>query len=241
MSTVLASKRSDSADRFKHFGVKLYQDTLIEAGISLAVKLQCDRVKNVVFIDRKARNANLALKLAWRQLFSDEKCPQVYFVNPEVFGEGICGSIRSRFEERYANLLRGADDKTVVFDGCIHTGKTFRLVIGGLQKAGLNDVYGIVSDNPPWWRFEIQNCYDIVFLDNIFGKRWHDTCFTFSPEWKSLVDTSPSRTVALNIVTSVRNNETDSLVEAREIREEIYRIFTGPEGTSKIDRFLNPF
>lgn len=61
------------------------REDIYRIGKRLAEYVWGQRIPNVVFLDRSARPAYLALREYWHTSYPDEKLPNIYFLNPKGF------------------------------------------------------------------------------------------------------------------------------------------------------------
>ncbi|MBI2103359.1 hypothetical protein HYT55_05945 [Candidatus Woesearchaeota archaeon] len=103
-------------------------------------------IRNVLFLDRSARAAHVALREYLRVVGASEH-PQTYFLNPKVLKD-ILHYDRStvEFERTYRRLVASRTDPTLIFDTCAHSGLSLLVVQTLLKISGFSRIYtGTVS------------------------------------------------------------------------------------------------
>lgn len=91
----------------------------------------------IFLIDRAARNAHFGIRHHWNQMFPGEKRPDIYFTDPESYVASNSVSLAKLFRKSYPNLKEGSN--VLVYDACIHTGRTIRPFLITLEEAGFEN------------------------------------------------------------------------------------------------------
>lgn len=136
---------------------------------SIAEYLRDEHIPNLVIIDRSSRPLYFGVREFWKTTYPDEPTPNIFFMNPKgfsavedlTFTEALQRehkakttgdraeswmNIRTRqavmddFREKYSVLLKDKDKPLLVFDSCLHSGKTLLPVVQTLERAGFSDV-----------------------------------------------------------------------------------------------------
>lgn len=110
-----------------------------------------NQFEDVVILDRSARPFATALTTYWNLAYSDQKKPNIYFINPEAFKEEKSSDeLVEQFKEEHRFLFKNKDKPTFVFDLCAHEGTTLEQTITGMEKAGFSDLsIGLAFDDRP--------------------------------------------------------------------------------------------
>jgi hypothetical protein len=199
----------------------------------------CEGIENLILLDRSARPFYIAIREYFKINKPDKKAPNIYFVNPKGFIEenlnnlsfsnlhklayasNITASgiyipnnrnpkaIASEFASTYKRLVNEKDKPLLVFDTCIHTGKTMAKVKDILDLVGFEDVQ-ISSVNPADSTSIIKTDFYLTNEETIRG------CFPFGQP--NLVKKS-SQSVLSN-----RSDDDDDFYNSSIIRAEIKKI-----------------
>lgn len=109
---------------------------------TLAKFLYDRAIKNVVFIDKDARPQYVGLTKVWHARYPHEPKPAVYFVNPHGFKTSRPFSeIVRDFSTNHKYLAQKASERVMLFDTCIHTGRTMMPVAEFLRTVGFRQLY----------------------------------------------------------------------------------------------------
>ncbi len=142
-------------------------------------------------LDRSARPLYVSVREYMQTKYPDELLPNMYFMNPQgfkaceemtpeeideivnyhAFKEACLESkeqIRSRekilaeFEATYKKLMQDKDKPVLIFDTCIHTGRTMESVKQTFDRADFSDVrIGTIRENC-WWAKKVEADYFIT-------------------------------------------------------------------------------
>lgn len=138
-----------------------------------------EKIANVIFLDRSARPAYLALKECWKIAHPDEPRPGMFFMNPlgfmsrdktaqeklkyQAFRSLGTGEKHIRYEQprleaailkdlqtTYQALLAESDRPMMIFDVCMHSGNNVVPVKKALEKVGCHKLFvGTMNEPPP--------------------------------------------------------------------------------------------
>lgn len=70
---------------YEFFNTPQIREEIFTIGKKLATYTHDEEIKNIVFVDRAARPAYIALKEYWKAAYPQEQRPHIYFVNPRGF------------------------------------------------------------------------------------------------------------------------------------------------------------
>ncbi|MFZ5954926.1 MAG: hypothetical protein ACOYT4_00725 [Nanoarchaeota archaeon] len=116
---------------------------------NLAEYLHENQIKSIIFLDRSARLGYIGLRYAWSDLYPNEKCPDVYFTNPEVYKRNRKIAIKE-FDGKYKRLAKNKESKIMLFDTYICTGDTIYSVKKVMNKTGYKNIeLGISKPKSP--------------------------------------------------------------------------------------------
>jgi hypothetical protein len=113
---------------------------VIEISDSLAKYLHKEEIDNIFLLDRSARPAYLGLIHSWRNIYPNEKRPNIYFTNPDGYTTRNSEDIIKEFKEIYKKLPEEKNTKIMIFDTCIHTGNTMRPVRDILKEMSYENI-----------------------------------------------------------------------------------------------------
>ncbi|MCX6741672.1 MAG: hypothetical protein NTX24_00655 [Candidatus Pacearchaeota archaeon] len=191
-----------------------------------------NKIKNMVLLDTAARPGALAFIKEWRNEYSSEKRPDIYFINPRVhhksdeilvtekgLDEGNIGRVReeislTEFRSSYKKLIKNKDKPTLIFDACSHTGATMSQTYILFGNEGFSDIkIGLAYEERTKHRYTgtDKKRADFVGSENLD----ESNCHPFG--WETAVEKGGS-------ITSRRTTRKESLRNARQLREAISRI-----------------
>jgi len=169
--------RSESKEReYKIFTEPQERREIFDFSKGVAEYLRSEKVPNLVVIDRSSRPLYIGVRDYLKSKYPDEPMPNIYFMNPKGFKakeemspEEInniiddcrwksdlaeaAQQIKSRedilkdVEGSYKKLMADKDKPLLVFDTCIHSGKSIAPVKKVLDQVGFSDIR-IGSVNP---------------------------------------------------------------------------------------------
>lgn len=137
----------------EYFNKKLNQELFL-ATQALGEYCLSENIADVVFVDRSARPAWVALSQYLDLAHANEPKPDMHFINPHHLStpylpnnlwrrlrEGQLSRRASRELVATKNsLLDHKDAPVLLFDACMHTGETMSDAKRVLQRAGMNDI-----------------------------------------------------------------------------------------------------
>lgn len=170
-----ASGQKFTGSNYEFFDDEKEREELFEYSKTVAEHLRDGKFADLVLIDRSSRPLYVGVMEYWRRKYPKEKMPGIYFMNPKGFKakedlseeeiaqiamecamKGDAEEVpqaRSReeimkdLEDTYKLLFKDKEKPVLVFDSCIHSGKTLAPVKETLEAAGFTDLE-IGSVNP---------------------------------------------------------------------------------------------
>lgn len=160
--------QQDNEEDTQDYGFFYYPEErqeLFDYSKAIAEYLRTEEIQNLVIIDRSSRPLYIGVREYLASQYPSEKMPSIYFMNPKGFKTkeeltpeeieeiGDISVVRSRedvfreFQKVYRRLIRDKDQPVLIFDTCIHSGKTLAPVKKVFDDAGFSDVR-IGSVNP---------------------------------------------------------------------------------------------
>lgn len=205
---------------------------------AIAEYLRSQKIPNLVIIDRSARPLYVGVREYLRTKYPNETMPNMYFMNPKGFkaredltpreideiiaecewkGDATDarssvrtkGQIYAEFQGAYKALLKDKDKPVLIFDTCLHTGKSLEPVKNMLKLQGFTDIR-IGAVNPSDRGSKVQTDF------NITNKPPERGCYPFDKD--RLVEKT------FDHVYSKRTNDAVKRSAARQLREEIKTI-----------------
>ncbi len=189
---------------------------LFDYSKAVAEYLRKERISNLILVDRGARPLYIGVREYLYSKYPEEEIPDIFFVNPRGFKSKeeltpdeikflnyklqLSGDpekkvrdqeeIMAEFRNRYRRLMKSKEDPTLIFDTCMHTGKSIKPIKKTLDRLGFSDLrIGLVS--PPETGVEIE--VDFYITEKIPEK----ICYPFDKETiveKTLTRTSSRKT-----------------------------------------------
>lgn len=128
---------------YEYFQDKEERKELSQIGNNLARFIFENNIKSIVFLDRSARFGYLVLRGAWKNKYPDIPLPKIYFTNPDGYNqkERNILEILDEFQTRYKKLYASKNEPVMIFDTCMHEGKTMGRVYDFLKNAGFQEVF----------------------------------------------------------------------------------------------------
>lgn len=137
---------------------------IYEASKNLADYLDCEGIKNVMFLDNSGRQAYIGLKEIWKKEHEGKNAPAIYFMNPDwLTYEDLFETLGEDFQNNYKNIDK--NDPIVIYDACIHSGKTIVSVKDFFDKMGFVDVRTAVTSISENCSDENKDNLDLICLD----------------------------------------------------------------------------
>ncbi|MBI4457616.1 hypothetical protein HY633_01485 [Candidatus Uhrbacteria bacterium] len=164
---------------YSFFATEQERRDLFEYCRAIAEYLKSEDVANLIVVDRSARPLYVGVREYWKTKYPDERQPNTYFMNPKgfkarenlnardiedinldsiykddsvenPFGARPAADIFAELKEVYARLLKDKDKPMLVFDTCIHSGRSLDPLLKTLRTAGCEDVrVGAVNPTDP--------------------------------------------------------------------------------------------
>jgi hypothetical protein len=151
-----------------------HPEDVYESSINLANYLKENKIPNVMFLDRSARQAYVGLKEAWKKVGEDEIAPTIYFINPkELRGEEDFSDYKGEFNRKFKHLNR--EEAILVYDACIHSGDSLFATKAFLESLGFTDVKVGATSTDKSFSEEREKELDLIALDH----RAHAGCHPF--------------------------------------------------------------
>ena len=151
-----------------------HQEDDYESSMNLASYLKTEKIPNVVFLDKSARQAYVGLREAWKKVAEDETEPTIYFLNPnELRGEDDFSDYEGEFNRKYKHLNR--EEAILVYDACIHSGDSLFGTKAFLESLGFKDVRVGATSPEKTFSEERYGELDLIALDH----RAHAGCHPF--------------------------------------------------------------
>ena len=161
----LPTERTQEPRTYEYYEPKSIREDIYLYAKELADYIESENIRNVVFLDRAARKAWIALDEYWNLKYPDKQKPGFYFMNPDVFktysfAQGAQYPLRAyktdlmdtqvirQLEENYPALLAEKDKPVIIFDTCAHTGYTIQATERMFNLIGFRDVR-VVTASPP--------------------------------------------------------------------------------------------
>jgi hypothetical protein len=162
------SEKTES-EKYEFFDDEKERSELFEYSKKIAEYLKSENIPNLVIIDRSSRPLYVGVKEYLQSKYPDDKKPDIYFMNPKGFKakenmtqEEIDGvimdcafkgdswessdQVRSKeeilkeVEDTYKKLMLDKEKPLLVFDTCIHSGKSLEPVKKALEEIGFSDL-----------------------------------------------------------------------------------------------------
>lgn len=171
-------------ERYRFFPYESERRELVQYCASIAEYLKSEDIPNLIVTDRSARPLYVGVMEYLKAKYPDKKQPNIKFMNPKGFkawdrmtpqelenvamdayfkGDAGESTDQARSQEEiveelqqvYRELMKDKDKPVMVFDTCIHTGKSLKPMIDALEEAGFSDIrVGAVTPSDPGSRVE---------------------------------------------------------------------------------------
>lgn len=143
------------------------REDIYESSKSLADYISNEGIKNIFFLDSSARQAYIGLKEMWRKEHFEEAEPTIYFINPDPLkydSDSLDETLAGEFAKTYHDIDK--NEKTLIYDVCIHTGNTILNTQKFFKDMGFTDVKTAVTSVSKECTLENANKIDLVCLDD---------------------------------------------------------------------------
>jgi hypothetical protein len=151
-----------------------HKEDVYESSINLANYLKDEKISNIMFLDKSARQAYVGLKEAWKKVGEDETEPTIYFINPnQLRGEEDFSSYKDEFERTYKHLNR--EEPILLYDACVHSGASLFSTKAFLESLGFKDIKLGVTSSDKSFPEDKNSELDFVGLDH----RAHAGCHPY--------------------------------------------------------------
>jgi hypothetical protein len=227
-------------ENYEFFNDPVERSELFQYTKKIAEYLRTEKIPNLVIIDRSSRPLYVGLREYFKSKYPDEPMPNIYFMNPKGFKargtltiqelsniilDGMFKDdvyevphrlkseeeILADLEDTYKKLMLDKDKPVMVFDTCIHSGKSLQPVREYLDKAGFSDIR-IGSINPAEANARVQTDFYVTEDEAEKG------CYPFDRE-KIIEKTFDS-------VYSRATTDPEKISRSMRLRKEIKRIVT---------------
>lgn len=141
------------------------KEDIILASRNLAAYLKTEKIPNVMFLDKSSRQGYLGLKGAWKKDYPGDKEPNIYFINPQPLSDADDFPVLAEeFWKKYQNLSPA--EPILLYDVCIHTGSTAKLIKDFFNYLGFTDVRLAITSVADNVSEEAKSILDLVCLPN---------------------------------------------------------------------------
>lgn len=162
----LKLKQNESPEKDNIFlASELQKEDVYEASMNLANYLKTEKISNVMFLDNSARQAYVGLKEAWKKIDDEERCPNIYFINPEALrDDGDFEFYKEEFLNNYKNL--NPEETLLLYDACIHTGGSMFNTKEFFKYLGFKDIRVAVTSTNERFPKNKYDQLDLICLDH---------------------------------------------------------------------------
>lgn len=202
------------------------REDVLKIGNTLAKHLHSEEITNIIFADRSARPGYIALKKAWKNNFPNEQSPNVYFTNPEKYSHAGVEEVVEEFSQTYKSLCLDKDAKIMLFDVCLHTGRTMEPILRVMYKVGFSNI-SVGFTQPEDKRFSTRVPVSFAALN--YTPENH--CYPFSID--NIVKKNTSS------ILSTRNSFKGNSPRSIELRKEISNIFQQHQKGGEKNKYLH--
>lgn len=166
-------KFTDDNDNF--LKTKESKENVYEASYRLANYLKQEKINNIMFLDNSARQASIGLQEAWKEVGEEQGSPNIYFINPEEFINSVITrpsfkiddddfeELSDKFINTFKNINKG--ETLLLYDSCIHSGRSLFSIEYFLNKLGFSDVRLAVTSLSQDFPEEYLGAIDFVCLE----------------------------------------------------------------------------
>lgn len=166
----------ENTSGYTFFRTEEARENLFDYSEAIAGYIKRNGIKDLVIPDRSARPLYVGVMEYWKKFFSNDPMPGIYFVNPKGFMAGDVlpfselsdvnanaglkddlfespksirddHQIKTEFKQAYPKLMADKKKPILIFDTCIHSGKTLESVIRVMRDLGFTGLK-IGSVNP---------------------------------------------------------------------------------------------
>jgi hypothetical protein len=172
----IALDANGARPRYEFFPSREARQELFEYTRRITDYMRHYDVANLVIPDRSARPLAVSIREYWKTQHPDEALPGMYFVNPkgfysrersqdddiehavgDAFWKGDApvathqvrpeAEVKAEFAETYRNLMNDKEKPVLVFDTCIHSGRTLGHCVDTMKELGFTQLI-VGSVNP---------------------------------------------------------------------------------------------
>lgn len=196
---------------YKHFRKTEQQERVVRTAEALVDYIHKNKINNLVLVDKATRPVYLGVVKVWRKLFPDEKRPNIYFVNPLGFelGNRAADKVAQDLRNNQPYLCRDIESPLLIFDVCVHSGKTMSEVRSGFNAEGFSKILTATT-------FDCNQTLGLTKLD--IGLP--DAC---NPYKRDLLVTTGQGSIS---TVSAKQQDPSSIRESRQLRREIIDILS---------------
>lgn len=149
----------------KRIGEEEVKEDIYNASLSLAAYLEAEKISNVMFLDKSARQSYIGLKEIWKKEYADEPEPNIYFINPDPLKYEVdFPELAEEFFKKYKNIK--PEEQILLYDNCIHSGSTTTNIKEFFKYLGFSDVRVAITSVPSDFPEEKKAELDLICLPN---------------------------------------------------------------------------
>lgn len=198
---------------YLHFKDPKQREEIIEISTKLADYLRNNSIDTIFFLDRSARLGYIGLRACYQQKYKNKL--NIYFINPNgLFSTKTPRQKRrseeeliKEFKEKYKIPL---ESRLMLFDNCMHTGKTMNRVKRIIERAGYTQIQVGLAQPIQDYNEHIDYKVDFRALE----KRAYSSCKIYG-------DTGTGVIKVLDSITSKRYKTPNQ----RAVRKELFHLF----------------
>lgn len=203
-------------NNYQFFKASESRRDIFEIAKGVSEYLHENNVNQLVLIDRAARPAHVAIREYWKTIYPDEDVPKIYFVNPDGFSRinQSQKKIKQELESSYPELIKHKDEPLLIFDTCIHSGRTIKKTLKSFQNNGFSKIRtGFIYFDDACRNKNTNSLIDFQVL----SEHPHLGCSPFRKDYAMAGENNKKITPILSIDDQILSN-------ARDLRKEISQI-----------------
>lgn len=155
------------------------REDVFTASFNLAKYLKEQKIANVMFLDKSARQAYVGLKAAWEKITDSSQPLNLYFINPQDLREEDNFSYYEKeFRRVYKNI--NPEEPLLLYDACVHNGETLLATQKFFNYLGFRKVHLAVTSVGPDVSQAVVEQLALICLDkpavagcHPFGHPWY--------------------------------------------------------------------
>ena len=115
---------------------------LVEIGGGLPVRIPRQRDREGDVHRPLQQTHHMALRIAWKSKYPQERMPETYFTNPQghYTADRFAWTINNEFRSTYTGLVADRDAPVLLFDTCMHNGRRMGAVMQTLERLKFRNV-----------------------------------------------------------------------------------------------------